>query len=92
MDVGRGSDRDAAAGKRGRVCMNMLIPLKRNSPALGSRVSVQTAPSGKDTSDGLRGASKRRWFFRGPVSFSGPSQTYKDYSCVHNTGCHTYTL
>lgn len=90
--VSWGSDGNTAVGKRARVCMKMLIPLKRNAPTLGSCISAQMAPSRKATLVKFKGTSKHWWFFRGPASFSGPSQTYKDYSCVHNTGCHTYTL
>lgn len=90
--VSWGSDGNTAVGKVARVCMNMLIPLKRNAPTLGSCISAQMAPSRKATLTSSKGTSKHWWFFRGPASFSGPSRTYKDYSCVHNTGCHTYTL
>lgn len=80
--------------ERGAVFV-WIHPLKRNSPTLGGckwQLSVQMASSKKAMLNGSKGASKHWWLFRGPVSFSTPSQTYKDYSCVHDTGCHTYTL
>lgn len=78
-------------GKGGAVFV-WIYPLKRNPPTLGGCISVQMASSKKAMLNASKGTSKHRWLFRGPVSFSSPSQTYKDYSCVHNTGCHTYTL
>lgn len=81
-----------AAGKRGRVWIDMPIPLERNAPTLGSCISAQTAPSRGAALNESKGTSEHWRFFRGPVSFSGPSQAYKDYRRVHNTGCHTYTL
>lgn len=94
----RMNDGMSAEGRKGHShgkegpCLHEYIPLKRNSPTLGGCVSVQMSSSKKATLNRLKGTSKRWWLFRGPVSFSAPSQTYKDYSCVHNTGCHTYTL